>query len=96
MNNYDVRVVKTFGEFSWHRHHDTDELFLVIAGSLTIRLEDDDEVVLGPGQVFVVPRGRLHQPVSEGEAHVLLFEPSATVNTGDSPGALTAERRLID
>ena len=96
MNDYDVRVAKAHGEFTPHRHPDTDELFLVITGALTIRLEDEDEVVLGPGQMYVVPRGRLHQPVADEETHLLLFEPSNTVNTGDSPSELTAERRLVE
>src|SRR3954454_3167872 len=74
LNNYDVRVVKTSGEFTWHSHPDTDELFLVLTGSLTIRLDDGD-VVLGPGQVYVVPRGARHQPWSADGAEVLLVEP---------------------
>jgi mannose-6-phosphate isomerase-like protein (cupin superfamily) len=94
VNDYDVRVVKTHGEFTRHAHPETDELFLVLDGSLTIRL-DDGEVTLGPGQLYVVPRGTPHQPVSQDGAQVLLFEPSATVNTGDTPSALTAERRVI-
>jgi mannose-6-phosphate isomerase-like protein (cupin superfamily) len=61
MDDYDVPLVRTHGEFTWHSHPDTDELFLVLQGSLTIRLEDDDEVVLDPGQLYVVPKGR-HQP----------------------------------
>jgi mannose-6-phosphate isomerase-like protein (cupin superfamily) len=94
LNDYDVRVVKTRGEFTRHSHPETDELFLVLKGSLTIRLADA-EVVLGPGQLFVVPRGVQHQPVSSEGAEVLLIEPSATVNTGDTPSELTAERRLV-
>ena len=94
LNDYDVRVVRTLGEFTEHSHPDTDELFLVLSGRLTIRLEGG-EVELGPGQLYVVPRGTPHQPVSEGGAEVLLVEPSATVNTGDSPGELTAERRVV-
>lgn len=93
MNDYDLRVVKTHGEFTWHSHPKTDEVFLVLAGSLTIRL-DDDEVTLGPGQMYVVPRGVHHQPVSRDGAEVLLIEPSDTVNTGDTPSDLTAHRRL--
>lgn len=93
MNDYDLRVVKTHGEFTRHSHPETDEVFLVLTGSLTIRL-DDGEVTLGPGQLYVVPRGTHHQPVSSEGAEVLLVEPSATVNTGDTPSALTAERRL--
>ena len=94
MNDYDVRAVRTHGEFTRHSHPDTDELFLVLVGSLTIRLDDGD-VVLGPGQLYVVPRGVPHQPVSTEGAEVLLLEPSSTVNTGDTPGGLTAERRVL-
>ena len=94
LNDYDVRVAKTVGEFTWHSHPDTDELFLVVKGSLTIRLEAGD-VTLGPGQLYVVPRGVRHQPVSNEGAEIVLIEPSAAVNTGDSPGALTAERRML-
>jgi mannose-6-phosphate isomerase-like protein (cupin superfamily) len=94
LNDYDVRVAKTLGEFTWHTHPDTDEFFLVVSGSLTIRLPDD-EVILGPGQVYVVPRGVRHQPVSSEGAHIVLIEPSETVNTGDSPSHLTAQRRTL-
>ena len=90
MNDYDVRVVKTLGEFTWHSHPDTDELFLVVAGSLTIRTESG-EVTLGPGQLHVVPKGVRHQPFSADGADVVLIEPSETVNTGDTPSHLTAE-----
>jgi len=94
LNDYDVRVAKTVGEFTWHSHPDTDELFLVVKGALTIRMEAGD-VTLGPGQLYVVPRGVRHQPVSSEGAEIVLIEPSVTVNTGDSPGALTAERRML-
>jgi len=94
LNDYDVRVVRTHGEFTRHSHPETDEVFLVLSGSLTIRL-DDGEVHLGPGQLYVVPRGTPHQPYSAEGAEVLLVEPSATVNTGDNPSALTAERRVV-
>jgi mannose-6-phosphate isomerase-like protein (cupin superfamily) len=94
LNDYDVRVVRTHGEFTRHSHPETDEVFLVLSGSLTIRL-DDGEVTLGPDQLYVVPKGTPHQPYSTEGAEVLLVEPSATVNTGDSPSALTAERRVI-
>lgn len=92
MNDYDVRVVKTFGEFTRHSHPETDELFFVLSGSLTIRMDTGD-VVLGPGDLYVVPRGTPHQPSSANGAEVLLIEPSETVNTGDTPSELTAERR---
>jgi mannose-6-phosphate isomerase-like protein (cupin superfamily) len=94
LNDYDVRVVKVQGEFTRHSHPETDEFFLVLRGSMTIRTDDGD-VTLGPGQVYVVPRGTPHQPVSADGAEVVLVEPSATVNTGDNPGALTAERRVV-
>ncbi|WP_305786268.1 cupin domain-containing protein [Symbioplanes lichenis] len=68
---------------------DTDELFLVVHGELTIQLRDGD-VVLRPGQLFVVPRGVEHCPVADGEVHALLVEPAGVVNTGDAGGALTA------
>jgi mannose-6-phosphate isomerase-like protein (cupin superfamily) len=92
MNDYDLRVVHTQGEFTRHSHPDTDEVFLVLSGSLTIRL-DTGEVTLGKGQLYVVPRGTAHQPFSEHGADVLLVEPSETVNTGDTPSKLTAVRR---
>ncbi|MDQ3733200.1 MAG: cupin domain-containing protein [Actinomycetota bacterium] len=94
MNDYDVRVVKAHGEFTRHTHPETDELFLVVAGSLTIKMEAGD-VTLGPGQMYVVPRGVAHQPVSVDGADVVLIEPSATVNTGDTPSELTAERLVF-
>ena len=94
LNDYDVRVVRTQGEFTRHSHPDTDELFLVLRGRLTIRLDDGD-VELSAGQLHVVPRGVPHQPVSLEGAEVLLVEPSSTVNTGDTPSELTAERRLV-
>ena len=94
LNDYDVRVVRTAGEFTRHRHPETDEFFLVLSGSLTIRLDDGD-VVLEPGQLYVVPKGVPHQPVSPDGAEVLLVEPGTTVNTGDNPGELTAERRVV-
>ncbi len=94
LNDYDVRVVRTRGEFTRHSHPETDEFFLVLSGSLTIRTDAGD-VALGPGEVYIVPRGVQHQPVSPEGATVLLIEPSATVNTGDTPSELTAERRLI-
>lgn len=93
VNDYDVRIVKVQGEFTRHSHPETDEFFLVLAGALTIRMDEGD-VHLGPGDVYVVPRGRQHQPCAAEETTVLLFEPSDTVNTGDTPSELTAERRL--
>ncbi len=89
VNDYDVKVVKVHGEFVWHTHPETDELFLVISGELTIQLRDRD-VVLGPNDVFVVPRGVEHCPKADREVSMLLFEPQGTVNTGDVGGERTA------
>ena len=94
LNDYDVRVVRTHGEFTRHSHPETDEFFLVLSGSLTIRMDDGD-VTLGPGQLYVVPRGTPHQPWSADGAEVLLVEPSSTVNTGDTPSELTAARHVV-
>ena len=94
VNDYDVRVVKVKGEFASHRHAETDEFFLVLSGQLTIRMESA-EVVLNPGDTYVVPRGVVHRPCAEVETTLLLFEPSETVNTGDSPGEMTAPRTVV-
>lgn len=93
LNDYDVRVVKVHGEFVRHSHLDTDELFLVIRGEMSIQM-DSGKVDLTPGQLYVVPRGVAHQPVSLEGADVVLIEPSETVNTGDNTGELTAPRQL--
>ncbi len=94
VNDYDVKVVKLLGEFVWHSHPETDELFLVVAGELTIQLRDRD-VVLRPNDVFVVPRGVEHCPRADEEVHAILIEPKGTVNTGDAGGARTAEVQEI-
>jgi mannose-6-phosphate isomerase-like protein (cupin superfamily) len=90
LNDYEVKVVKLHGEFVWHSHEDTDELFLVLQGELTIELRDGD-VVLGAGQLFVVPRGVEHRPVASGEVQAVLIEPAGVVNTGAAGGPLTAD-----
>jgi len=89
VNDYDVKVVKVKGQFVWHRHEDTDELFLVLLGRLRIQMREGD-VEVGPGQMYVVPKGVEHCPVAEEETHALLLEPRGVVNTGDAGGALTA------
>jgi mannose-6-phosphate isomerase-like protein (cupin superfamily) len=93
VNDYDVRVVKVLGEFTRHSHPETDEFFLVLSGTLGIRMEDG-EVTLHAGDTFVVPRGRAHQPYAEVETTLLLFEPSETITTGDTPSSLTAPRTI--
>ncbi|MBT2390836.1 cupin domain-containing protein [Streptomyces sp. ISL-1] len=88
LNDYEVKLAKLQGEFVWHTHEDTDELFLVISGRLTIQLRDGD-VVLEPGELFVVPRGVEHCPVADEETAILLLEPAGVLNTGDAGGPLT-------
>jgi mannose-6-phosphate isomerase-like protein (cupin superfamily) len=95
MNDYKLVVVKVKGEFIWHAHAETDDFFLVVSGELTIQLRDRD-VVLGPGELFVVPRGVEHCPRSDEGAEVLLIEPLGTVNTGAGDASeLTAVERWL-
>ena len=86
-NDNDVCLVRVEGEFVWHKHDDTDDFFLVLDGELDIELRDST-VTLGPGELFVVPRGIEHRPVaSRGEVKLLLIEPRGTPNTGDEATA---------
>jgi mannose-6-phosphate isomerase-like protein (cupin superfamily) len=82
-NDNKVQVAKTRGPFLWHSHPETDDLFLVLKGRLLIELRDRT-VELGEGELYVVPRGVEHRPRADGEAHVLLIEPTGTRNTGDA------------
>jgi mannose-6-phosphate isomerase-like protein (cupin superfamily) len=82
LNDSYVKVVKLQGEFVWHKHDAEDELFLVVAGRLTIRFRDG-EVELAPGEFVIVPKGVEHLPVAAEEAHIVLVEPKTTLNTGD-------------
>jgi mannose-6-phosphate isomerase-like protein (cupin superfamily) len=93
-NDSKVMVAKARGEFVWHTHPDTDDFFLVLDGRLTIRLRDGD-VELGPGELYVVPRGVEHCPKAEPEAHILLIEPMGTPNTGDSTEREAAPERTL-
>ena len=95
MNNYKIAVVKVKGEFVWHKHDDTDDFFLVLTGRLRIQLRGHDDVILEPGELFVVPKGVEHCPRADEETHVLLIEPAGTVNTGDAGGDLTAKEETI-
>jgi mannose-6-phosphate isomerase-like protein (cupin superfamily) len=91
-NGHDIMVAKVQGEFVWHKHDETDDLFLVLRGELTIELRDRS-VTLRPGELFVVPRGVEHRPIANDEVHMLLIESSGTPNTGDP--ATAAPRRLV-
>jgi mannose-6-phosphate isomerase-like protein (cupin superfamily) len=91
-NGHDLMVVKLKGAFVWHKHDDTDDFFLVLKGRITIQMRAGN-VTLGPGELFVVPKGVEHCPVAEEEAHVLLIEPTGTPNTGNA--ATAAPRRIV-
>jgi mannose-6-phosphate isomerase-like protein (cupin superfamily) len=95
-NGHDVMVVKVQGEFTWHSHADTDDFFLVLKGELQIDLQtglNEGTVTLGPGQMFIVPKGVQHRPCAVGEVHLLLIEPTGTPNSGNVQTA--APRRML-
>ncbi|KJC64777.1 cupin [Agreia bicolorata] len=83
VNDQYIKVAKLLGELVWHAHDQEDEMFLVISGRLRIQLEGGDEVVLDPGQFYVVPRGVRHNPVAENEVEIMLIETVTTAHTGD-------------
>lgn len=87
LNDYDIKVVHIEGEFTWHSHTDTDELFLLLAGSCQIHLRDRT-IELNVGDVYVVPKGVEHKPESVDGADILLIEPGGTPNTGDNHEAI--------
>jgi mannose-6-phosphate isomerase-like protein (cupin superfamily) len=93
-NDSKVMVAKVRGEFVWHAHDDTDDLFLVLSGRLTIDLRDRS-VEVGPGELYVVPRGVEHRPRADEETHILLIEPAGTPNTGDSTERAPAREEEI-
>ena len=90
MNDYQFKLVKVLGDFVWHDHPDTDEVFIVLDGQLTIEFRDG-AVTLAAGEMFVVPNGVEHKPCADQECHVLLVEPQGVVNTGESGGDQTAD-----
>jgi mannose-6-phosphate isomerase-like protein (cupin superfamily) len=91
LNDSYVKLVKLKGEFVWHHHETEDELFLVIKGSLLIKLREQD-IFLEEGEFVIIPRGVEHQPIARDEAHVLLLEPKTTLNTGN----IDNERTVVD
>jgi mannose-6-phosphate isomerase-like protein (cupin superfamily) len=82
MNDYHFKIVKVQGEFVWHDHPETDEVFMVLKGRLEIQFRDA-RVIVREGEMFVVPKGLEHKPAAEEECHILLVEPAGTINTGD-------------
>ena len=90
LNDYQIKLVKLQGEFVWHDHEDTDELFMVVEGKMEIEFEDHTKI-LSTGELCVVPKGIRHKPKAEKECKVMLIEPRGVVNTGEVEGELTAE-----
>ena len=89
MNDYQFKLVKIEGEFVWHNHNDTDEVFIVIEGKMFIEFEQET-IELNQGEMYVVPKGVQHKPYAEQECKVMLVEPKGVVNTGEASGDLTA------
>lgn len=89
LNDYQFKIVRIEGDFIWHDHKDTDEAFIVLEGTLRIDFRDG-AVTLGPGEMYVVPKGVEHKPYAEREVKMLLIEPRGTLNTGEEGGARTA------
>ncbi|WP_110878056.1 cupin domain-containing protein [Ensifer sp. AP48] len=90
LNDYQFKIVRIEGDFIWHDHKDTDEAFIVLEGTLRIDFHDGS-VTLGPGEMYVVPKGVEHKPYAEREVKMLLIEPRGTLNTGHEGGERTAE-----
>lgn len=90
MNDYQFKIVKLEGDFVWHDHQDTDETFIVLDGELRIDFRDG-AVTLGPGEMFVIPKGVEHKPYAGKEAKVMLIEPRGVKNTGDAVSERTAQ-----
>ena len=90
MNDYQFKLVKIKGDFVQHEHKDTDEVFIVIEGEMSVEFKDRT-VELSEGEMFVVPKGVEHKPYSENECKIMIVEPVGVVNTGDSSGELTAD-----
>jgi len=93
MNDYHFKLVKFKGEFVWHSHIDTDEVFIVLDGEMSIQFRDGS-VDLKSGEMFVVPKGAEHKPFADRECKIMLVEPAGTINTGESGGELTAEENV--
>ena len=93
MNDYQFKLVKLEGDFVWHQHAETDETFFVVEGELRIDLRDG-AVTIGPGEMFVVPKGVEHKPFAASEVKLMLIEPKGVVNTGDAGGEMTAPNNV--
>ena len=93
MNDYHFKLVKFKGDFIWHVHNDTDEVFIVLNGAMSIEFRSG-AVKLKQGELFVVPKGAEHKPFAEKQCEIMLVEPAGTINTGDAGGELTAQDNI--
>ena len=89
MNDYQFKLVKIKNDFVWHKHDDTDEVFIVVEGTIHIEFEDKT-IEVNEGEMIVVPKGTKHKPYAREEGKIMLVEPSGVINTGDNQGHLTA------
>ncbi|MBU2709890.1 cupin domain-containing protein [Zooshikella harenae] len=94
MNDYQFKLATVQGEFVWHSHTDTDEVFFVIEGALDIEFRDE-KITLNSGKMCVIPKGVEHKPYAEKECKIMLVEPRGVVNAGDNDGELTAEEEWV-
>ena len=90
MNDYQFKLVKIENDFTWHKHDDTDETFLVIEGKMGIEFEDQT-IELSEGEMIVIPKGKKHKPYADKEAKIMIIEPKGVTNTGDVVNELTSK-----
>jgi mannose-6-phosphate isomerase-like protein (cupin superfamily) len=90
MNDYQFKLVKIQGEFVWHKHDETDEVFIVLDGEMRIAFPDG-KVDLKKGEMIVVPKGAEHKPIADSQCNIMVIEPAGTLNTGDAGGDMTVE-----
>jgi len=90
LNDYHFKLVRIQGDFTWHKHDNTDEVFIILDGQMRMDYEDE-QIILNTGEMIVVPKGKNHKPFAEKEAKLLLIEPAGTLNTGDKKDSFTKE-----
>jgi mannose-6-phosphate isomerase-like protein (cupin superfamily) len=95
LNDQYVKLAKLKGEFIWHKHENEDEMFLVLQGSLIIKIQDNNDFLLDEGEFFIVPRNTEHKTIAEQEVHVLVFEPKTTLTTGSKSSTKTENLEKI-
>ena len=91
LNDYHFKLVKIQGDFTWHKHDDTDEAFIVLDGQMRMDYENK-QIIINTGEMIVVPKGRIHKPYAENETKLLVIEPAGTLNTGDKKDSFTKEQ----